>query len=689
MNRLKKYGVVYTPSHLAKLMTRLLRLEAMDTVLDPCAGSGHLLRECRSVTSHVTGYEILPELCTDPDITNANFLEIGNETYDKIIMNPPYKKDTELKFILKALDKHLKSGGVLVCIIPPAKFRNENLKRQIMAIASIEHIIFCNPYAFNDAGIKTWIISFRKGGTQGPVRFTNYTVDYTVQRNPEKFTDPDMASKAFKHVFDTCLEGEYTAPLAGNWWNRVFEERNLAHVESVATEAIIGLSNRAQVPMPDIPEADSRIRSYTVSQLFDLPRVLRLANLFDLEKLESGDIPVVSAKIFNSQSRLNIPNEYIVHASSDRPWLSVGHTEGPYPVHIHTEPFAATSHVFLLCPKFRNMDQLKRISAQISFYGLWYGFSMRPDINTVRQWKVAFDGDLGLLPLDHVPIKNISRPREIVTDWQSFCFRKLRALDIEKESRALANGSFSDPGLQRLHDSRGAHIVKYLFDTNHNVPRKYARDSRVTPDHLCHLMTSLLDIQDNVSILDPCAGTGALLYYVINECRDRVTVCETRFKELCRISLGLEPMDHVPDTCFDRIIMHAPLIDPVRMSKRLNVNGILVFLTHSNYSIPGTDLIIECNRKIYNRKTFIYRVRDGFSGKPLLYNFTKDGYALKRFHGISKQKDANVLLEMAKNLEPIPCDEVQPKGGDIVRAHAMLNKYLFAMSGRPTSLDIL
>lgn len=110
-----------TPAWLAQKIMALADIQPGHTVLEPSAGTGNLLRELPTDIS-VTACEISNQLCghiyrTFPQvrIIQGDFMDQSPGTFDRIIMNPPFRRRSDLRHIAHAR-KFLKPGGRLVAL---------------------------------------------------------------------------------------------------------------------------------------------------------------------------------------------------------------------------------------------------------------------------------------------------------------------------------------------------------------------------------------------------------------------------------------------------------------------------------------------------------------------------------------------------------------------------------------------
>ena len=122
-NRKKDRQAFYTPAIIAHKVVTLADVRGK-TVLEPSAGEGALAQLCAAhYASHVTCYEIDRHAyetlrAKGFSASHCDFLDmIGRNTYERIVMNPPFAKDAYVAHIAHAM-KFLAHGGKLVAVIP-------------------------------------------------------------------------------------------------------------------------------------------------------------------------------------------------------------------------------------------------------------------------------------------------------------------------------------------------------------------------------------------------------------------------------------------------------------------------------------------------------------------------------------------------------------------------------------------
>lgn len=122
-NLKKEFQFFATPTRLADELVYLASIGNHDTVLEPSAGQGAIIRAINAV-SVVTPdcYELmdlnvkmLAKTALRYNLVGSDFLKHTGKTYSRIVANPPFTKNQDIDHLL-AMYECLGRGGRLVCI---------------------------------------------------------------------------------------------------------------------------------------------------------------------------------------------------------------------------------------------------------------------------------------------------------------------------------------------------------------------------------------------------------------------------------------------------------------------------------------------------------------------------------------------------------------------------------------------
>jgi len=121
-----------TPNAVVSRVHDLADIHANMSVLEPSAGRGNLIERLRGL-NFVHCIEKMPENAAHlrnmgwlDSLIEADFLTVvPTPIYDRVVMNPPFGKQADIKHVLHAL-KFLKPGGLLVSIMAAGVVFREN-----------------------------------------------------------------------------------------------------------------------------------------------------------------------------------------------------------------------------------------------------------------------------------------------------------------------------------------------------------------------------------------------------------------------------------------------------------------------------------------------------------------------------------------------------------------------------------
>lgn len=118
----KDYQFFPTPPDLAEYLCNLAEIDETTTVLEPSCGKGSITdavwkRKPARLLGIELNEDLKPHLSGKPYeiLLGQDFLTYTGETWDRIVMNPPFSKCQGRTHILKAYEL-LNSGGILVAV---------------------------------------------------------------------------------------------------------------------------------------------------------------------------------------------------------------------------------------------------------------------------------------------------------------------------------------------------------------------------------------------------------------------------------------------------------------------------------------------------------------------------------------------------------------------------------------------
>lgn len=228
-------GQVFTKGNVARYMVSLFDLPKQAAIMDPCYGAGSFLEalleyEYRNVTAceiDTTLFEKTRNKYNQYKLINKNFLNYGvSNTYDGIVMNPPYirqekidelepygiKKETlrsnsifsglpstanmYMYFIMKAIDI-LKNGGQLIVIFPSSWMNARSgveFQKTMLAKCGMEKQIHIHGDVFErEALVDVVILKLVKGETD-----LDTIEEYLESKNGELQSAPLRENKTFE-----------------------------------------------------------------------------------------------------------------------------------------------------------------------------------------------------------------------------------------------------------------------------------------------------------------------------------------------------------------------------------------------------------------------------------------------------------------------------------------------------------
>jgi len=136
-NLKKEFQFFATPEKLADKLVYLADLKETDTILEPSAGQGAIIKAINKFVNVVPDcFElmdinviVLNKSGLKFKLIGSDFLKHNGKTYNKIIANPPFTKNQDIDHLTK-MYKCLSRGGKLVCIASES-WVNGSQKKQV------------------------------------------------------------------------------------------------------------------------------------------------------------------------------------------------------------------------------------------------------------------------------------------------------------------------------------------------------------------------------------------------------------------------------------------------------------------------------------------------------------------------------------------------------------------------------
>ena len=169
----KDYQFFPTPPELAEYLCDLTEIDETTTVLEPSCGKGNIADAAwKRNPARLLGIELnddLKPLLVDKPyevLIGQDFLSYSEETWDRIVMNPPFSKCQDRTHILKAYEL-LTPGGILVSVASSSiLWRTDNRSEVFRDFLSGVHATIeeLDEGAFKESGtmVCTCIVKIRK-----------------------------------------------------------------------------------------------------------------------------------------------------------------------------------------------------------------------------------------------------------------------------------------------------------------------------------------------------------------------------------------------------------------------------------------------------------------------------------------------------------------------------------------------
>ncbi len=244
-------GEVFTPDHIANLMYKLAHCTKHNTILDPTCGSGTFLtnamanmfseidknedlheaqkniKECHLIGIEANEFNVtlagINMLLHGDGSSNIHYDDCFNalkrfgNTYDRVLMNPPFSQnEIELKFVYEAL-KGMRKGGYLASILPKSCVKgtisaNVEYLEKIFDIAKLEAVVSLPRNLFYPVGADTCIIVLHKmnNSAQNESLLINCLEDGFVVANETRSEVEGKWQQIENEVLNAYLHGAYS-----------------------------------------------------------------------------------------------------------------------------------------------------------------------------------------------------------------------------------------------------------------------------------------------------------------------------------------------------------------------------------------------------------------------------------------------------------------------------------------------
>lgn len=191
-------GQIFTPSHIGRLICRVLNVGSSDKVLDATCGSGSLLTSaisCGVDTSNLYGIELYDKLSVlasanmlmrnggishilnESTLSDAACAFIRNSHITKAILNPPYERKYKCADIVCSVLDNVEPGTVCAFILPDKKFEKESKLKKALNRHTLTTIIKLPEDLFFNVGVTTSIFILKAGEPQNGASIAGYYIE--------------------------------------------------------------------------------------------------------------------------------------------------------------------------------------------------------------------------------------------------------------------------------------------------------------------------------------------------------------------------------------------------------------------------------------------------------------------------------------------------------------------------------
>lgn len=331
----KSLGIVLTPSHIVKLMIRMLNIDNNDVFLDLCSGTGSFTLEALKYNPQKTItieyqtklFTLLKSNMILRSINTDNNLLIQGDCFKQDIVstksaiNPPYgmKDKNELDFVLKQLES-VNDKGLVISIMPSSTINNTKFlthKKKLLDISTPKIIINLNNNLFYpNASVQCCIVLLEKiPYNNTDVLFINYENDgFVIEKHigKVKINNYDYLYNNILNIIHNCEETNISVKSKIKYdddWNyhNYNSNVNFTIIKNELKEQLLSLYMARQKLNYDSSNiVFENTKNYFIHEIFDIHSCKRITLKYANNNI--GNIPYISSSSKNNgiTSMINI-----------------------------------------------------------------------------------------------------------------------------------------------------------------------------------------------------------------------------------------------------------------------------------------------------------------------------------------------------------------------------------------------
>lgn len=212
----KEHGIFFTPKSVRDLVFEQLKDIDPERILEPSAGSGEFVDDCRRIFPNATvvGVELDPSLAKDNGFVNEDFLKWeSDDTFDLIIGNPPFvqrprgfasdsacvkgRSNVYIEFIYKCLTKHLSRDGVLAFVVPATIGNSAFYEPTRKLLTRLDILLFkiLDVHDFAETNTRICILIVRNSPGSGRFVYDGFLCEHPPSASDDRIGNLDITFK--------------------------------------------------------------------------------------------------------------------------------------------------------------------------------------------------------------------------------------------------------------------------------------------------------------------------------------------------------------------------------------------------------------------------------------------------------------------------------------------------------------